>query len=72
MTTTFDDHDIRVALTDASLDAPRVDIWERIEPQVTGLSRTRRPFHRSRPAIRPRRSLLRRLQCRIPPHPRRQ
>jgi hypothetical protein len=47
MTTTFDDHDIRVALTDASLDAPRVDLWERIEPQVVGLSRPRRPFRQA-------------------------
>ncbi len=43
MTTTFDDHDIRVALTDASLDAPRVDLWERIETDVIGLSRPRHP-----------------------------
>lgn len=42
--TTINDHDIRVALTDASLDAPRVDLWERIDEQVIGLSRTRRPI----------------------------
>jgi hypothetical protein len=47
MTTSFDDHDIRVALTDASLDAPRVDIWERIAPQVVGLSQPRRPFRQA-------------------------
>ncbi|HYI15646.1 MAG TPA: hypothetical protein VEX37_09655, partial [Thermomicrobiales bacterium] len=40
----YDDHDIRVALADASLDAPRVDLWERIDEQVIGLSRKRRPF----------------------------
>ena len=42
--TTIDDHDIRVALTDASLDAPRVDLWERIDEQVLGMSRKRRPL----------------------------
>ena len=41
--TTISDHDIRVALTDASLDAPRVDLWERLEAPVAGLCRTRHP-----------------------------
>ncbi|MGH9175308.1 MAG: hypothetical protein ACRD1H_13175, partial [Vicinamibacterales bacterium] len=46
MTTTFDDHDLSVALTDASLDAPRVDLWERIEQQTIGISRRRHPVRR--------------------------
>ncbi|MDQ3548679.1 MAG: hypothetical protein M3439_07640 [Chloroflexota bacterium] len=45
--TTIGDHDIRVALTEASLDAPRVDLWERLEAPVSGLSRTRRPFRQA-------------------------
>ena len=44
MTTTFDDHDIRVALTDASLDAPRVDLWGRVQAPTRGVTRARRPF----------------------------
>ena len=44
MTTTFDDHDIRVALTDASLDAPRVDLWGRLQAPTRQLTRASRPL----------------------------
>jgi hypothetical protein len=41
--TIADDRDIRIALTNASLDAPRVDLWERLEAPVAALTRRRRP-----------------------------
>lgn len=39
--TTFDDRELRAVLIDASRDAPRVDLWERIEPAL-GLPPARR------------------------------
>ncbi len=42
MTTTLDDHDIRVALANASLDAPRIDLWERLEEAVVPVAGVKR------------------------------
>ena len=45
------DRDLKVLLTDASLDAPRVDLWGRLEDQIAGVSRRRRPAFRAFQAV---------------------
>jgi hypothetical protein len=47
----YRDNDLRILLANASLDAPRVDLWERLEQPVLGLSRRRRPVLRGLRAI---------------------
>src|SRR5690349_13437075 len=37
------DRDLRVLLANASLDAPRVDLWERLSPDLAGTTRRRKP-----------------------------
>jgi Tol biopolymer transport system component/nitrogen fixation protein FixH len=45
------DNDLRVLLASASLDAPRVDLWGRLEQPVLGLNRRRRPVVRGLRAV---------------------